>query len=718
MTKIKIILTALTLALASALSAAALKAHNPVPGYAQTEKKVIYDRVALFQQSKLPPPVALPVPKDAIALPDDWDTANTPLTIKLSQRPPGKLLTRRVSNNDGRLYLEIYCPAGDLSGTAEIQIPTTATSVPTTANSDHSTFYIIHSTLGGEAAGSLWLSLKPKIGKIIINILAAGETMQLAVPATLVETRGRQIFLNGEPFLMKGVTGTPANAEIAGYIHGLGINTLRGKDTQNTGEKYGFMSISSLNSINAPKDLFGKADDVFARESQKYLDQIPASSASAIASPFTLILQLGNERTGGSEPPGIKPVTTAQRHAGQMLVAARNIIKPLSPMLPVGYASEDAGFLAPDCFDVYMHNSYLDKDRYEFPWELFLKWQGCLPPDGPSGEGRPFVNSEFGANRYLPQSYHTGPNNPVLEKLHAWNFPNRWAEFMQHGTVGGAIYNLSDNKTFHDQGCSRFGILTDDYKVKLICWDVARIWRDFTVEVSGEHLLITFKRDYHARDCRLTLAPVSANAKPLQITLDDFPPRSTRLIPLKSLETANAADVAGGFRWRMDFTSHSGLACAAAAAWPMKLEEQDFLALIRQRDTAPFLEELFDTEVLTVDGKPAPLTLFEMTDSQGIIPVILRKPNGVVYLLPISRELINANNGQIKGGITLDIAFKGKVEQVDDMTGQPLPDAVAIDATPTATGLRLKNIKAARIPGPIGQRSGTLFMMPVYRITP
>ena len=671
-----------------------IEVDKPVPGFIQTEKEVIYDREALMEQSKLPPPVALPVPGKVIALPKNWAEKDEPLSIRFSQPlPAGKLLVRRVGNNDGKLYLEIYSNDGTISGNAEVKMG--------------------EKTLGkANVNGSLWLSLKPRIGKMDINVLADDAPIQWTVPTTLVEVRGRQIFLNGEPFLIKGATGSPENEEVADYIRTLGFNTLRGGSASDAGEKYGFMAIASINSINAPLDLYQKADDdVFERESQRYLDRISANSAPAIANPYVLILQLGNERSGGgSHPPGAAPVSVHLRRISRMLVKARNIVKPICPMLPVGYSNQDLSYLTPDCIDVYMHNSYYDKDRYGYPWEYFLKWQGCLPPDGPEGKGRPYVNSEYGANRYIPQSYHGGPNNPVLEKLHAWNLPNLWSVFMKHETVGGTIYNLNDHDAPIDQGCSRFGILTDELKAKLACWEVGRMWRDFTVETRGEQLLITFKRDYYARDCRLTITPV--NGKPVRTVLKDFSPRSNRTISLKSLGLDN-----GAYRWRMDFTTHSGFVNAAAGATPVELEEQDFLALIGERDTAPFLTELFDAEVLTVEGNPAPLTLFEMTDSQRIIPVILRKPNGVTYLIPISREDPNTNRGQIKEGITLDIAFKGKVEKVDDITGEPLPDEI-IDVTPIETGLRLTNIKAARIPGAIGQRSDTPFMMPVYRITP
>jgi hypothetical protein len=83
--------------------------------------------------------------------------------------------------------------------------------------------------------------------------------------------------------------------------------------------------------------------------------------------------------------------------------------------------------------------------------------------------------------------------------------------------------------------------------------------------------------------------------------------------------------------------------------------------------------------------------------------------------LLITRESPNKDSA-LREGVTIDVAFRGKVAQVNDMTGQPLSETM--DATPIAGGLRLRNIKAARIPGPIGQRSKAPFMLPVYRIAP
>jgi hypothetical protein len=233
------------------------------------------------------------------------------------------------------------------------------------------------------------------------------------------------------------------------------------------------------------------------------------------------------------------------------------------------------------------------------------------------------------------------------------------------------------------------------------------MWRDFDVEVRGKELVLSFKRDYRARGCRLTLT--MPDGKPVARPLDDFAPHSTRTIVLK--------DAPAELRWQLNFTTHGGLPNQARGAWPTPAEEHDFLERLKPRDTFPFLRELFDAQVMTADGKPAPPTLAEMArPGDGIIPLALRKRNGVTYLLLISREKLG-KAGPLRDGLTIDVAFKGKVEMVDEMTGQPLPNR-AVDAVETPGGLRLRNVQAARIPGAIGERSDTPFALPIYRITP
>lgn len=650
-------------------------------------------RAELLAKENVPEAVKLPVPKAPVSLPDDWDRADAPISIRFTKALPGELSIRRVSQNDGRLYLQILSAKGPIQGDAEIK------------QGDKSI---------GRATcdDSLWLSLKPRIGRIALSIFSSGakDPVQLTTPTTLVEIRGSQIFVNGEHFLIKGATGSGLSPDDAIAVHRLGINLLRGQKALEDCERYGFMSITSLNfgSI-ASLDAMKAPDSEFEQTLAQCLEWLQQNDTAAIASPNTLIVQLGNERSGGGAPPGRESDSRQRRHVAQLITRARNQIKPLAPMLPVGYANQDLTFLTPDCMDVYMHNSFLAKDRYEYPWDDFMKWQGCLPTEG-NDHVRPFVNSEFGANRYLPQAYRKGPNNPFLERIHAWNFPNRWAEFMDHGTAGGSVYCLHDLELPLDQGCSTFGLFTFDRKPKLACWDVSHMWRDFDVALEGDNLVLKNKRDYWARNVRLTVSP--ENGKLITREIEDVAPSTSRTIALKSLFPSDSPK---SFRWSIDFTTHSGLPNAAAGAWPASLEEQDFLRSLKGRDTCPLLSELFDTEVLSIDAKPAPRTLAEMTNADGVIPVAMRKRNGVTYLLLITRE--NADkNGPIRHGINLDVAFQGKVAKVDDTTGADLSDAV--EATPIKGGLHLTNLDAARIPGAIGQRCQTPFKMPVYKITP
>ena len=114
-------------------------------------------RAALLAAADLPEPVRLPIPGPAIALPDTWARTNLPVSIRLSQPPVGELSVRRVSHNDGRLYLELRASQGALSGTAEVNWDGQA--------------------LGRtQLEGALWLSLKPSIGRLaLLVVLARGQ---------------------------------------------------------------------------------------------------------------------------------------------------------------------------------------------------------------------------------------------------------------------------------------------------------------------------------------------------------------------------------------------------------------------------------------------------------------------------------------------------------------------------------------------------------------
>ena len=512
---------------------------------------------ALLAEARLPKPVELPRPSaSAVVLPDDdgKGDGNAPILVRLAQDPPPGTLTVRAparatagSTSASARRAETSRGARRWAAAEGVSSRPTSSAASCGCRSSRT------------SAKSRSRSPRP----------ARRRPVELVTPTTLVEVRGRQIFLNGEPFLIKGATSRNLRAADALYARSLGINTLRGQDALPDCERYGFMSIASLGfgSVGS-KQAMNATDAEFEATLAGCMDWLKKNIPPVIASPNTLIVQLGNEKTPGSnkEPGEAGPAEPLNQAPERRPPAGRRPRRRQAACaaLPVGYANQDFGFLAPDCMDVYMHNSFLTKDRYGRTWDEILRWQGCLPPDGPAGQGRPFVNSEFGANRYLCQSYHGGPNNPVLEKVHAWNFPNRWAEFMEHGTAGGAVYCLYDLDEPRDQGSSRFGILTFEGQPKLACWEIGRMWRDFEVEVRPAGLVLNYRRDYRARDCRLTVT--TPDGKSVTRTLDDFAPRSSRTIALAELSLAGATEI----RWQLDFTTHAGLPNQARGAGPRR----------------------------------------------------------------------------------------------------------------------------------------------------
>lgn len=637
-----------------------------------------------LRKIKMPPVFEPPTPANAVRLPNDWANRSDCVQIHLSQAPQGQLAVRRGSGNDEFVYLEIYLPGQRLRGQAEVNYQNESLGTVT-------------------MDGSLWLSLRPRMGKIFIEIEGPGgqPPQKLSVPTTLIETRGNKLFLNGEPFLIKGTLPRNLNDKDARYIKDLCMNTLRGKEALEIAEKYQFMVIASIQ--GGPNKLVTAAvsptEQTFKDNVQTYLNNLRDIGRAASQNPYTLIIQLGNEQAGAAEP--WSDVLRDRRQFERLdclLANAWNLVKPMDPMVPLGYANHALGYIAPDFLDVYMHNSYLNEDRYGVPLETFMEWQGC--------DKRPFVNTEFGANRYLPQAYHGAENSPVLEKIHAWNYIHRWRTYMDAGTIGGTSYCMYDLDAPRDQGCSNFGILTMDRQPKLACWEIWHLWRDFEVEVkesnTGALLTLNYHRDYWARNCRFS---ITCENQTRTFELKDFAPHSKQALPEPL--------AAKTFRWRMDYTTHQGLGMASVGAYPVSVEQRDFQELLKDRKNAEFLRELFDSEVVTIDNQTAPATLAAMTRSDQVVPVAFRKPNGVIYITAFAR-LDPGKELYVKAD--LDTAFQGKLAAIDEWTGKPLDTPVKWDKT--KKGIRIREVMVPRIPGAIGKRSDKPLSLPVFRITP
>jgi len=639
-----------------------------------------------------------PLPAASTPLPLNWRQEGKELKVILSKEPNGQLAVRLCSKNDGLLYLEIYIPGKPLEGKAKIEF-----------NNQQLADVEIHN--------SVWISLKPYIDTISVLINSPTHSKHFTVPTTLVEIRKNKLFLNGEPFLIKGtLPGKNLTAADAEYLKSLGMNTLRGKNVLKFAERYDFMAIASIQGRGLKKCSYynsSRGQKEFQENLTKYLNGERENGRTASESPYTLVIQLDNERAAiggnplyskfgsiGADPWSdyVKGSKSVFKRLTYILVKDWNLVKPMAPMLPLGYANESLGYIAPKFLNVYMHNTYLEKDRYGVPLKEYMIWQGC--------NNRPFINTEYGANRYTPQSYKGAANSPVLEKLQAWNYCKLWNIFMKDSTIGGTCYRLFDgSKNQTIQGIKNFGIMTYDNQPKLACWDIWHMWRDFEVTpLQGDTnlILIKYKRNYWARNCQLFITNGKQKDK---IELKDFSPNSERVVkvPLGI----------NSFHWRIDYTTHRGLKMLADGAYPKTLEEHDFLMKLKKRKTYSFLKELLDTKVLTAQDNAAPPTFAQMQQRNGIIIVALQKPNGITYVTAFAR-IKPEPYSYIKSNI--NIAFTGMLTQVNEWTGKPI-------GTPTIwqesrTGIEIKNVNVPIIPGPIGRRSNKPLNLPVFRITP
>lgn len=227
--------------------------------------------------------------------------------------------------------------------------------------------------------------------------------------------------------------------------------------------------------------------------------------------------------------------------------------------------------------------------------------------------------------------------------------------------------------------------MTFDRQPKLACWELWHLWRDFEVTPIGSgQFQIHWKREYAARKCRLML---QVGAQECVYPLKDFAPHSTPSIDVPPEVAA--------FRWRMDYTTHGGLPMKACGAYPLAVEEADFLDLLRERDTNPFLKELFDAQVTTIDGESAPPTLREIERDDGVVSVAFRKRNGDVYVTAFTRT--KPESGLYDDEVTLDIGSPGRVTAVDEFTGQAIASSISVQQT--ATGVRISNLRVFLLAG-------------------
>jgi hypothetical protein len=637
------------------------------------------------------PPIYRPAKvakEDAVRLPDDWHNRDSEVTIEVPVALSAPIAAQRAAIGDGYLYVRMAPQSSErLRG-------------PVNVNWDDRRLAKL------ATCDAVWLRLAPRIDSIPVVVKTADDEpiSRLQVPTTLVETRGRELLVNNEPFLVKGTLPRKLRDADAEYLKQLGANTLRVKvgDDFQKAVRFGFMAIASCHS--GPGKLCERAtsDKQFRADMEAYLQKVVPAAREAVTSPNTLIIQLGNEQVTGQDPwLGRYRKPHSFERLDLLLAEAHNRVRMLDTMVPQGYSNCAFGYVAPSFLDVYLHNTYLDKDRNWPPIEQFIKLQ--------DGDQRPFLHTEFGANVYMPQAHLRAGNSPLLEKIHAWNYPNRWREYLEAGTSGGTNYCLYDydntkiNRNSWDRGYTNFGIMTYEGLPKLACWELWHLWRDFALTYRRPDTFTLFnRRQYWARDCHITICGEEAT---LTKDLGDIQPRGTREF--------TASGYAEPFRWSVRYTTHGGLPMVATGAEPRSVEVEDFLDRLSPRPTYAFLRELVKAEMITPWGHRAPATLKEMERADGVVPILFCKQGGIVYLTAFTRN--KPKTGLYAKDVEIELFFAGEVSAIDEWTGELTGEPVDVEYLPG--GVRLKGIAVPYIPPQYTHRADVPIRLPCYRIT-
>lgn len=627
-------------------------------------------------------------PKDAIFLPGDWSKTDGVAAVELSKAPPGDVVVRRVSNGQSRLYLEIHCPSGALGGRAAV-------------------------SFGGQPVdardidGSLWLAIRPRMGALKLRIRhpdpkGSMAVKEFSVPASLVEIRGTEMLLNGERFLVKGALANGLDDIGAGYLKSLGANAV-GVSEEDIGwlGRKGFMGIVMTERWPSRLVAEAKDDEKFLREEGVRLADQARVVAIAAANPWTLVLRLAGDLTLGVDPWERMMGHNTHERIDHILASSYNAAEAIDPMLPKAYANGAATYRTPDFVDIHLHSACFDREPGRPPLKEVLRAQGC--------DRRPFISVGSGAGAHVARGKSALGTTPIWEKIQAWEQVMRWKGALALGASGGLCDALCDagastgagDARPQDSGMEHPGLMTADRKPKLASWELGELWRDFKVVPAGDgKLRIRYLRGYWARDCRLSVTDKSGMEVLPQV---DFGPMAERLV---------VARAAGGeFRWTMDYTTHGGVPMVASGAWPPWLQSEDFLKRMEAREGYPFLRELLDAELVGADGKKIAGCLGDLEREDGIAPIVFLKPGGVAYVTAIAFR----GEGACRKGVSIDVAFSGRAEMVDEMTGKP--NGVPLKSHPITGGLRLADL-VVPILRSSGGDAGEPVRMPVIRIEP
>ncbi|RKN71886.1 family 16 glycoside hydrolase [Paenibacillus ginsengarvi] len=362
------------------------------------------------------------------------------------------------------------------------------------------------------------------------------DAASISFHGTVIETKaGRKLYVNGEPFLVKGLNGgaTMYNEEKGRSFLELaklaGANAIRG-DAPSPGllaaaEQYGLLILpSATDSVIDFSELLTKVYDNDL-DSDKSLMQTELLVKALRESPNVLAFGIGNEFTG-----------TRYADIEQMLGNRTEAVRGTDPYRRPSLYSNHNGPYVNDgadvmAFNLYNHSANGYKERIDS-----------------LGSSQPAILTEWGlykANAYNEKDYEA--NIDHLTK--------RWYDSVLAQGWSGVMYysGLTDYKPRHP------GLSTDNGSLELhpemveglkqLFDDVAVIYR----KPDGEHLklLLINRREYRLENVQLTF--VTPQGGTVAYTVGD-------MAPGQQVETADVAiGIDGAVNLYVDYTTHGGL---------------------------------------------------------------------------------------------------------------------------------------------------------------
>jgi cellulose synthase/poly-beta-1,6-N-acetylglucosamine synthase-like glycosyltransferase len=469
----------------------------------------------------------------------------------------------------------------------------------------------------GNASDHLSITLPLGLERHVLDVRVRGDGFAcrrtLPFATSLVETRGGQLFLNGEPFLVKGIIPAFSSRPLLlsldeGYrqLKEVGANAIRvyhaaSPAIRDAAAAHGLMIVDQPDR-STWEDLNVTAE----WDRRRYLARYRALVEDTAGYPYLLLDNLGNElELAHARDQGIAGVTSMARE----VAAAR------PRRSPVGYSTYFTFVDYPvDVLGVNM------LDTGEMYWSRAI---GLV-----KSRGRPFYASEFGG--FVAFSERVPP------ELRVARLRRYWSTLLDAGAIGAFVFESHDNWSqpvppgFYndplsaDQPDDERGLWDHRNRPKLELRFVAELFSDVTVRAADLavdsdgtfRIAIRNRRPYRLRGVTLR-DPAST---PGDVPVGDLAPGAATIVRMRLPADGRAR---GELSLVFDYTTHAGLPGVSRArlVLPIEAERPTFASpdFVVDEDTPDRVRgRLLDSSVLEafvpvgwtilVDGVAVPAT--------------------------------------------------------------------------------------------------------------